>query len=201
MKSPRHRTRYDAPTKQVFLQIDEVRPEDVGPYRVLATNPAGEDSTTGSVGLLPEKPGPEDQAVVPPGKLRNKPGPDDKGKRPIKIVPGSPGQPVPTPAELRKLKPVPPVTKPEEALAPEVMRPPKVIVPLKDTVLDELMPVLLIATIDAGIPLASVRCFVSPSESSLNMIPCVFFSSLGLKMANHSWKAIDIVRNTIFLIG
>ena len=159
MKSPRHRTRYDAPTKQVFLQIDDVRPEDVGQYLVVATNPAGEDSTVGSVGLLPDKSSPEDQAVVPPGKLRNRPGPDDKGKRPIKIVPGSPGQPIPTPAELRKLKPIPPSTKLEEPLVPDEMRPPKVIVPLKDSVLEELMPVILIATIDAGIPMASVRRF------------------------------------------
>ncbi len=160
MASPRLRTRYDAPTKQVLLQIDEVRPEDVGQYLVVATNPAGEDSTTGSVGLLPDKPpGVEDQAVVPPGKLRNVGSPDGQGKRPISIVPGSPGQPVPTPAELRKLRPVPPSTKAEEGQVPEAMRPPRVIVPLKDCELEELMPVLLIATIDAGVPMASVRFF------------------------------------------
>lgn len=161
MKSPRHRTRYDAPTKQVFLQIDNVQPEDVGQYRVVATNPAGEDSTTGTVGLLPDQPGPEDQATVPPGKLRNKPKPEDTDKRPINIVPGSPGQPVPTPEELRKLKPIPTDTQPEDD-KPEALRPPKVIVPLKDTVIDETMPIVLTSTIDAGVPMATVRiiCFL-----------------------------------------
>ena len=155
MKSPRHRTRYDAPTKQVFLQVEDVGPEDEGPYRVVATNPAGEDSTTGSIGLLPDQPAPEDQATVPANKLRNKPKPEEKGKRPIKIVPGSPGQPIPTPEELRKLKPVPTEGQPEEE-KPEALRPPKVIVPLKDTVIEEMMPIVLVTTIDAGVPMASV---------------------------------------------
>ena len=160
MKSPRHRTRYDAPTKQVFLQIDDVRPEDVGQYRVLATNPAGEDSTTGSIGLLPDQTAPADEATVPPGKLRNKPKPEEKGKRPIEIVPGTPGQPVPTPEELRKLKPTPTDVQPEDE-TPEAMRPPKVIVPLKDTVIEEMMPIVLATTIDAGVPMASVSIFSS----------------------------------------
>jgi hypothetical protein len=156
--SKRLRTRYDAPNKQVLLQIEDVRPEDVGQYLVVATNPAGKDSTTGSVGLLPEKPGVEDQAVVPPGKLRNVPSPDEKTKRPINIVPGSPGQPVPSPAELRKLKPIPSSTQPEEEV-PEALRPPRVIVPLTDTVIEELMPIVLTTKIDAGVPMASVRAF------------------------------------------
>jgi hypothetical protein len=157
--SPRLRTRYDAPTKQVLLQIEDVRPEDVGQYLVVATNPAGKDSTTGSVGLLPDKPpGVEDQAVVPPGKLRNVPSPDDKTKKPINIVPGSPGQPVPTSAELRKLKPIPATTLPEEEV-PEALRPPRVIIPLTDTVIEELMPIVLTTKIDAGVPIASVSVF------------------------------------------
>lgn len=160
MKSPRHRTRYDAPTKQVFLQIADVRPEDVGQYRVVATNPAGEDSTTGSVSLLPDQTAPADEATVPPGTLRNKPKPEDKGKRPIKIVPGSADQPVPTPEELRKLKPIPIEEQPGEE-KPEANRPPKVIVPLADVVIDETLPIVLTSTIDAGVPMASVRRFSS----------------------------------------
>ncbi len=156
--SKRLRTRYDAPTKQVLLQIDEVQPEDVGQYLVVATNPAGEDSTVGSVGLLPDKPVEEEQAVVPPGKLRNKGTPDKQGKRPINIVPGSSGQPLLPPEELRKLRPVPSATQPDEEV-PEALRPPKVIVPLSDTVIEELMPILLTTTIDAGVTIASVRIF------------------------------------------
>lgn len=162
MKSPRLRTRYDAPAKQVLLQIEDVRPEDVGQYLVVATNPAGEDSTVGSVGLIPEKPADEDQGVVPPGKLRNTGSPDDKGKRPLDIKPGSPGQPVPTPAELRKLRPIPATEQPEEE-TPEAMRPPKVIVPLSDVVIEELMPIVLVTTIDAGVPMATVSIFVDKS--------------------------------------
>ncbi len=160
--SKRLRTRYDVPTKQVILQIEDVRPEDVGQYLVVATNPAGQDSTVGSVDLLPEKPGVEDQATVPPGKLRNVPSPDEKTKRPINIVPGTPGQPLVSPAELRKLKPTPSSTQPEEEV-PEAMRPPLVIVPLADTVIEELMPIVLTTKIDAGVPMASVRifCFVN----------------------------------------
>lgn len=160
MASKRLRTRHDAPTNQVLLQIDQVGPEDVGQYRVVATNPAGEDATVGSVDLLPEKPADKDQAAPPPGTVRNKPTPDEKGKRPISIVPGSPGQPIPTPEELRKLKPIPTEEKPGEE-KPETLRAPKVIVPLKDTTIEESMPILLTSTIDAGVPMASVRSSIS----------------------------------------
>ncbi len=158
--SKRLRTRYDAPTKQVLLQIEDVRPEDVGQYVVVATNPAGKDSTTGSVDLLPDKPGVEDQAPVPPGTIRNLKHPEGPGKGPLEIVPTAPGQPVVTPDQLRKLKPVPSSTKPQEE-APIPMRPPRVIVPLTDSVIEELMPIVLTTKIDAGIPMATVDIFHS----------------------------------------
>jgi hypothetical protein len=47
MPSNRLRTRYDKDSNQVLLQIDNVRPEDAGQYQVVATNPAGKDSTGG----------------------------------------------------------------------------------------------------------------------------------------------------------
>lgn len=173
MKSPRLRTRYDAPAKQVLLQIDDVRPEDVGQYLVVATNPAGEDSTVGSVGLLPDKPADEGQGVVPPGKLRNTGTPDDKGKRPLDLKPGSPGQPVPTPAELRKLRPIPASDQPGDEI-PEALRPPKVIVPLVDVVIDESLPIVLTTTIDAGVPMATVR--ILSNNDDLCNIAYVFSS-------------------------
>ena len=194
--SPRFRTRHDAPTNQVLLQIADVRPEDVGQYRVVATNPAGEDSTTGSVGLLPEKPTDKDEAAVPPGTLRNKPTPNETGKRPISIVPGSPGQPVPTPAELRKLKPIPTEEQPAEE-KPEALRPPKVIVPLKDTTIEEMLPIVLVTTIDAGVPMASVRHCAFLFRFKTGTPFC--FSSHGQRMANHYWKATDIRQNTTCL--
>ncbi len=156
--SKRLRTRYDVPSKQVLLQIEDVRPEDVGQYAVVATNPAGKDSTTGSVDLLPEKPGVEDQAVVPPGTLRNLKHPEGPGKRPLEIVPSAPGQPIITPEQPRKLKPVPSSTRPEEEAA-ETMQPPRVIVPLSDSVIEEQMPIVLTTKIDAGVPMASVEIF------------------------------------------
>jgi hypothetical protein len=86
------------------------------------------------------------------------PSPDEKTKRPINIVPGSPGQPLPSPAELRNLKPVPSSTQPEEEV-PEAMRPPRVLVHLTDTVIEELMPIVHTTKIDAGVPMATVEIF------------------------------------------
>jgi hypothetical protein len=109
--------------------------------------------------VVPDKPRVEDQAVVPPGKLRNAGPPQGQAKRPLEIVPSAADQPLVSPNKLRKLNQVPPSTRPEEGQVPEAMRPPRVIVPLSDCVLEELMPVLLTATIDAGVPMASVRIF------------------------------------------
>lgn len=128
----------------------------MGQYRVVATNPAGEDSTVGSIGLLPEKPGVQDQAPVPPGKMRNLKSPEGSGKKPLEIVPGAPGQPVFTPEQQRGLKPIPSTTKPEEE-APDAKRPPRIIIPLSDSVVEEQMPIVLTTTIDAGVPMATVR--------------------------------------------
>ena len=137
MASIRLRTRYDAPTKQVLLQIDDVRPEDAGQYLVLATNPAGQDSTSGSVNVVPEKGGDETSGVVPQDKNRGLGQPLGKTPRPLKMVPGVDFQPA--------------------SSRPEEKRPPRVIVPLKDGEIKETMPVVLTATIDAGSPMATVR--------------------------------------------
>jgi hypothetical protein len=144
MPSNRLRTRYEPVSNQVLLQIDDVRPEDVGQYLVVATNPAGKDSTVGSLNIIPDKGGDEDRASVPSSKR-----PRGQERRPLEIVP--------PPEKSRKLKHVPPSTKTEEGeVAPE-MRPPRVLVPLIDSDLEELMPVILTTKIDAGVPMASVR--------------------------------------------
>ncbi|CAM2700506.1 unnamed protein product [Rotaria socialis] len=153
--SNRLRTRYDIGTKQVLLQINDIRPQDIGEYVVIATNPAGEDSTVCSLSVVPDKPGVDDRAFVPQDKFRDLEHPQGKGRRPIAIVPGVDTQPFVSPDKFRNLNHVPPSIRPEEELAPEVMRPPRVIVPLSNCELEELMPVILTATIDPGVPMAS----------------------------------------------
>ena len=153
--SNRLRTRYDIGTKQVLLQINEVRPQDIGEYVVVATNPAGKDSTVCSLSVVPDKPGVDDRAFVPTDKFRNLDHPQGQ-RRPLEILPGVGDQP----DKHRKLNPLSPLTKPGEGEVPEEMRPPRVIVPLKDSDLEELMPVILTATIDAGVPMATVRLFL-----------------------------------------
>ena len=113
-----------------------MQPEDVGQYLVLATNPAGQDSTAGKVNLIPEKTGDETSGVVPTDKNRGLGKPQGKTPRPLKVVPGLDFQP----------------TSP----APEQNRPPRVIVPLKDGEIKETMPVVLTAMIDGGSPMAKV---------------------------------------------
>ena len=122
--SNRLRTRYDIGTKQVLLQINDVRPQDVGEYRVIATNPAGKDSTACKLNIIPDQRG-----------VDSRPLPETQG--PL------------------KLKPIPTTTKPGEE-SKEPKRPPKVIVPLVDGVLEEQMPALFMTTIDAGQPMATV---------------------------------------------
>ena len=131
--SNRLRTRYDIGTKQVLLQINDVRPDDVGQYRVVATNPAGQASTAAKLDIIPDRRGVDSQPFIEPEKFLN-------------------------------LKPIPPKTTPEEELK-EPKRPPKVIVPLADTVMEEMMPVIFTTTIDAGVPMATVR---PPSLSSFS---------------------------------
>ncbi|CAF4689160.1 unnamed protein product, partial [Rotaria sp. Silwood2] len=152
--SNRLRTRYDIGTKQVLLQIDDVRPHDTGEYHVIATNPVGEDSTICAVNVVPDKPGVDDRAFVPQDKFRNLDAPEGKGRRPLEIIPGVDIQPFVPPEKFRKLDHVEPVERPErESLEPK--RAPRVIAPLNNCELEELFPVLLTTTIDAGVPMAS----------------------------------------------
>jgi len=92
--SNRLRTRYNKPTNEVLLQINDVRPEDVGQYLVIATNPAGKDSTGASLSIIPEKPGVEDRAVVPTDKLRNLERPVGAAPRPLENEEVKQGAPV-----------------------------------------------------------------------------------------------------------
>jgi hypothetical protein len=131
--SNRLRTRYDIATKQVLLQINDVRPQDIGEYVVIASNPAGEVSTVGSLSVVPDKPGVDDRAFVPTDKFRNLEQPKGQ-RRPLEILPGV-----------------------EEVS--EEKRPPRVLVPLKDSDLEELMPVILTTKIDAGSPMSTVRIY------------------------------------------
>ncbi len=155
--SNRLRTRYDIGTKQVLLQINDARPQDIGEYLVIATNPAGEDSTVCSLSVLPDKPGVDDRAFVPTDKFRNLERPEGQARRPLEIVPGVDIQSFVSPDKFRNLDHVPPSTRPGEEEIPEEKRPPRVIQPLSNSDLEELMPVLLTTTIDAGAPMATVR--------------------------------------------
>lgn len=154
--SNRLRTRYDIGTKQVLLQINDVRPQDVGEYLVIATNPAGEDSTLANLTVSPDKKGVDDRPFLPTEKFRNLERPEGQAKRPLEIVPGVDVQPFISPEKFRKLNEIPGKTKPEQE-TPEPKRPPRVLVPLADCTLEEMMPVLFATTIDAGVPMASVR--------------------------------------------
>ncbi len=140
--SNRLRTRYDIGTKQVLLQINDVRPQDIGEYLVIATNPAGEDSTVCSLNVVPDKPGVDDRAFVPTDKFRNLEHPQGQARRPLEIVPA------------------------EGATVVGVQRPPRVVVPLNDGDVEELMPVILTTTIDSGAPMATVRIFLNRTYHS-----------------------------------
>jgi hypothetical protein len=148
--SNRLRTRYDAPTRQVLLQIDDVRPEDAGQYLVVAANPAGQDSTGGAVNIIPEKTGEETEDLVPRDKNRGLGQPLGKTPRPLKMVPGADFQPV--------------------GSQPEEKRPPRVLLPLKDGEIKETMPAVLTTTIDAGSPMATVRICVNAHVTHTNRV-------------------------------
>lgn len=167
--SNRLRTRYDIGTKQVLLQINDARPQDIGEYVVIATNPAGEDSTVCSLSVLPDKPGVDDRAFVPTDKFRNLERPENQIRRPLEIVPGVDNQPFVSPDKFRNLDHVPSTTKPGEEV-PEEKRAPRVIQPLTNTDLEELMPVILTTVIDAGSPMATV------SIHMIKQLNSVFFS-------------------------
>ena len=140
--SNRLRTRYDVGTNQVLLQINDVRPQDVGQYLVVATNPAGKDSTGGSLSVVPEKPGPDDRGFAPEDKFRTLEQPRRPTRRPLQIVPGVDIQPL--------------AGTEEGDIVTEEQRPPRVIVPLSDGVVEETMPVLLTTKVDAGAPFSTV---------------------------------------------
>jgi hypothetical protein len=153
--STRLKTRYDIGTKQVLLQITDVRPQDVGDYMVIATNPAGEDSTVCTLSVVPDKPGVDDRPFMPTDKFRDLDNPQGKGPRPMEIVPGVDMQPFIPPEKFLNLKPIPTGTRPEDEVT-EPMRPPRVITPLVDCAMEEQMPVIFTTTIDAGSPMATV---------------------------------------------
>ncbi len=141
--SNRLRTRYTPDTQQVLLQIDNVRPEDVGQYVVVASNPAGKDQTAGSLNVVPEQPSVDDRPNVPDQGVKR---PRGQERRPLEVIP--------TPDQLKH---VPPSTKTGEGDVQEELRPPRVLVPLKDSNVEESMPVILTTKIDAGLPFGTVR--------------------------------------------
>ena len=154
--SNRLRTRYDIGTKQVLLQITDARPHDIGEYTVIATNPAGQDSSVCSLTVSPDKPGVDDRAFVPKDRFRDLEHPQVSGKRPLEIVPGVDNQPYISLDKFIKLNEIPGRTKPEQDV-PEEKRAPRIIQPLTDCSLEELMPVIFSTVIDAGSPMATVR--------------------------------------------
>ncbi|CAF4193397.1 unnamed protein product, partial [Adineta steineri] len=131
MTSNRLRPRYDAPTKQVVLQITDVHPEDAGQYVIVATNPAGQDSTGTTLTIADDRP------KVPTDNNRIKNKPEGEAPRPLKVVPGVEHQPS------------------LAAPAAEEQRAPRVIVPLSDNVVEETMPVIFRSTIDIGSPIGT----------------------------------------------
>ena len=159
--SNRLRTRYDIGTKQVLLQINDVRPQDAGEYVVIATNPAGEDTSVATLDVSPDKPGVDERPFVPTDKFRSLEQPQGQAKRPLEIIPGVDNESFTSPEKFRKLNEVPTSTKPEEQEVPEAKRAPRVIKPLTNaTTVEELMPVLLTTTVDAGSPMATVTIFI-----------------------------------------
>ena len=95
----------------------------------------------------------------------------------LNIIPdrrGVDNQPFIEPEKFLNLKPIPSKTQPEDENA-ALMRPPKVIVPLVDSALEEMMPVILTATVDAGVPMATVGNIVA-REINLLMKNCHFSS-------------------------
>ncbi len=63
------------------------------------------------------------------------------------------------------MKQVPPFARTEEGVVQEEVRPPRVLVPLKDSNVEESMPVILTTKIDAGSPMGTVRFQFYPDLS------------------------------------
>ena len=144
----RLRTRYDTDSNEILLQINDVRPQDAGEYRVIATNPAGEDSSVGTINVVPEKPGVDDRPIAPTDKLSKLERPREQERRPLEVVP--------TPDQLKRVSPF---ARTEEGVVQEEVRPPRVLAPLKDSTVEESMPIILTTKIDAGSPLGTVRIY------------------------------------------
>ena len=79
----------------MLLQINDVRPQDVGQYRVIATNPAGKDTTACKLNVVPDRRGVDSQPFIEPERFLNlKPiplvtKPEDElqePKRPPKVI-------------------------------------------------------------------------------------------------------------------
>jgi len=126
--------------------------------------------------VLPDKPGVDDRAFVPTDKFRNLEHPQGPERRPLAIVPGVDNQPFVSPDKFRNLDHVPTSTRPIEEV-PEQQRPPRVIQPLSNSDLEELMPVLLTTTIDAGVPMASVRIHLIILSKNEILIPINCFEN------------------------
>lgn len=116
---------------------------------MVATNPAGDDKTVGTLSVQPDKQGVDDRPFVPTDKFRSLERPEGQAKRPLEVIPNASDQPFAPPDKLRKLDEAP-SKKPEEKRAP------RIIVPLSDGVVEELMPIVLTTKVDAGVPMASV---------------------------------------------
>ncbi|CAF0838305.1 unnamed protein product, partial [Adineta ricciae] len=146
--SNRLRTRYDIGTKQVLLQINDVRPQDAGQYTVVASNPAGEQTTVGTLDVVPDKPGVDERPFVPADKFRNLEQPQADKKRPLEIISG-----IDIPSSVS------PMDTTEQDLLPQEKRAPRVMVPLKDSDAKETMPIIFSTTIEAGSPMSKFTWF------------------------------------------
>lgn len=166
-----------------------MRPQDAGQYSVVAVNPAGKDSTAGNLNVAPDKKGVDDRPFLPEEKFRGLERPEGQAKRPLEVIPNASDQPFGPPDKLRKLSDVPSSKKPEEK------RPPRVIVPLADSAIEESMPVVLTTTIDAGEPMAKVCHPHFPHINNVEYCSIhtefLFSSSHGLRMVNHFSTTID----------
>ena len=55
----------------MLLQINDVRPDDVGEYRVIASNPAGQASTVSKLNVIPDRRGVDSQPFIEPERFLN----------------------------------------------------------------------------------------------------------------------------------
>jgi hypothetical protein len=109
--------------------------------------------------VVPDKPGVDDRAIVPTDKFRNLERPKEQERRPLEIIAGVDNQPFISPDKFNKLNQVQPMARTEEGDVEmiEDIQAPRVLVPLKDANVEELMPVVLTTKIEAGAPMSTVR--------------------------------------------